>query len=97
MYERSSCGERFLGLTRHFVDTLTIAPDDLANRLKRVFLVDVAAGISQIEQLVQETIALVNAHMPEADTWVVRYPPGQRQQRWQPSPGSDRLNTLPRR
>jgi hypothetical protein len=70
--------------TRLFVDSLTIAPDNLANRLDRVFLVDVADGISQIEQLVQETIALVGAHMPEVDTSVVRYPPGQRQQPWQP-------------
>jgi len=66
------------------VDSLTIAPDDLANRLDRVFLVDAASGISQIEQLVRETIALVNAHMPDVDTSVVRYPPGQRQQPWQP-------------
>ena len=81
--------------TRQFVDSLTIAPDDLANRLDRVFQVDAAAGIAQIERLVQETISLVNAHMPEVDTSVVRYPPGQRQQPWHPISRVDRLDPLP--
>ena len=83
--------------TRHLVDSLTVAPVDLANRLDRVFLVDVATGSAQLERLVQETMALVNAHMPEADTSVVRHPPGQRQRPWQPSSGVDRLNPVPRR
>jgi hypothetical protein len=83
--------------TRHFVDSLAIAPDDLANRLDRLFMMDVAAGISEIERLVRETIALVNAHMPEANTSVMRYPPGQRQQPWQPISGIDHLDPVPRR
>jgi hypothetical protein len=72
--------------TRRFVDSLRIAPDDLTNRLDGVFVVEVATAIVQIERLVQETIGLVKAHMPDVDTSLVRHPPGQRQQPWQPGP-----------
>jgi hypothetical protein len=70
--------------TRAFVDGLAIVPDDLANRLDRVFVTDLSGGIAQVERLVGETLTLVHVHMPNVDTSILRHAPGERQQPWRP-------------
>jgi predicted nucleotidyltransferase len=72
----------------HFAGTLSLAPERLAERLDAVFALDpVAAGLA-MEGLVGETLALVEAHMPEVDTGPARRLLGQRPQPWRaPSAG----------
>lgn len=66
-----------------FAGMLTIAPDRFAERLDGVFALDaVAAGLA-IEGLVSETLALVEARMPEVDTAPARRYLGMRHQPWQ--------------
>ena len=67
---------------RHFIETLAVVPSGLADRMDLLFETDLSSAITQIEALVQETVTLVNIHMPEADTSILRYPPGKRQQPW---------------
>jgi hypothetical protein len=67
---------------RQFLETMQIAPDNLADRLDRLFVVEPTSAIAQIEELVQETIALVNQNMPDVDTSIVRHQPGERQRPW---------------
>lgn len=43
---------------------------------------DQATAILRLEDLVRETIALVNAHLPAADTSVLAMQPGARVQPW---------------
>jgi hypothetical protein len=79
---------------RHFTETLAVVPTALADRIDRLFQTDPRTAITQIEALVQETVALVNIHMPEADTTILRYPPGQRQRPWQPGSLDDRVEPV---
>jgi hypothetical protein len=76
---------------RHFIETLAVVPSALADRMDLLFETDVSSAITQIEALVQETVTLVNIHMPEADTSILRYPPGERQQRWRAVSLDDRV------
>jgi hypothetical protein len=71
---------------RRFLETMQIAPDNLADRLDRLFMVEPTSAIAHIKELVQETIALVNQHMPDVDTSVLRYQPGERQRPWSAEP-----------
>ncbi len=67
-----------------FVDTLGLAPERLADRLDGVFALDpVEAGIA-MERLVDETIRLVEAHMPMVDTAPTRRHLGVRHHPWHP-------------
>ena len=43
---------------------------------------DDAAAVAELEQLVAETLSLAAAHMPEADTTVLRRGPGERYAPW---------------
>jgi Nucleotidyltransferase domain len=71
---------------RRFLGALQIAPDNLADRLDGLFVADTASAIAQIEELVQDTIALVNRYMPDVDTSIVRHQPGDRQRPWRAEP-----------
>ena len=67
---------------RHFVASLPIAPPNLAERLEAIVGGDARHGIEVLEGLVRESLELVAGHLPEANTSVLRYPPGARQQPW---------------
>jgi hypothetical protein len=67
---------------RHFVASLPIAPPNLAERLEEVVCGDQRHGIDMLERLVRESLELVARHLLEADTSVLRYPPGARQRPW---------------
>jgi hypothetical protein len=74
---------------RAFVGALHLTPPDLANRIEGVLASiasdPVAAGAA-LEALVSETVGLIETHMPEVDTSMVRHYLGQRFQQWQPVP-----------
>src|SRR5579859_6050359 len=67
---------------RNFIDSLAIAPANLAERLEAVVRSDDRQGIELLEALVRETLELVALHMPEANTSVLRYAPGARARAW---------------
>lgn len=74
---------------RHFVASLRWAPERFADRLEEVFTLDpVTAGIA-VEQLVAETVALVEATMPDVDTAAARRHLGKRHHPWEPEGGWD--------
>ena len=65
-----------------FVDKMGLAPEYLADRLDGVFALDpVEAGIA-MERLVEETVALVEAHMPAVDAAPARRRLGVRHHPW---------------
>lgn len=69
---------------RRFIATLPIAPPDLTDRIEGLFQADINTAAGLLEALVQETVALVETHMPDIDTSAVRRRLGWRQQPWQP-------------
>jgi hypothetical protein len=50
-----------------FVSRMSIAPDQLAERLDALFGTDPALAVADLERLVAETVALVQAQLPEVD------------------------------
>ncbi len=68
----------------HFIAQMNIAPPALANRLEAIFHSDTMTAAAQLEQLISETVALVEQHMPEVDTTTIKKRIGWRQQSWQP-------------
>jgi hypothetical protein len=52
--------------------SLTVAPPHLARRLKRVFRAEPREGVREAARLIDETVALVEAHLPTVDTAAVR-------------------------
>jgi hypothetical protein len=83
---RQYCSTARLKRMGAFVQTLAIAPDGLAGRLERLLETDALAAATELEALVGETVALVEAHLPEVDTAPVRRWLGRREQPWQPVP-----------
>ncbi len=65
-----------------FIEQMKIAPDNLAMRLEGVFHQPPSIAVLQVEALVQETIALVEIHMPQVDTASAKRKLGWRQQPW---------------
>lgn len=51
----------------HFIDQMTIKPDNLAARLEGLFKQDLAEALPEVETLVGETIFLVEEHLPQID------------------------------
>jgi len=75
---------QFKGLHR-FVGKIHLVPDRRAERLDFVFALDpVTAGI-EMERLVDETVSLVEVHMPVVDTAPSRRRLGLRHQTWEPT------------
>jgi hypothetical protein len=68
-----------------FIDQLEIAPADLAARIESLFAGDRAAAVAELERLVAETVALVEARLPAVDTSATRACLGRRQQPWRPA------------
>ena len=58
--------------TERVAGDLTVAPPDLAGRLKRVFRAEPREGVQEARRLIEETVALVEAHLPAFDTAPVR-------------------------
>jgi hypothetical protein len=65
-----------------FVDKMTIKPDNLADRLDSLFAGDLRRATETLESLVGDTAALVDQHMPQADTAPLRRRVGWRQMPW---------------
>lgn len=68
----------------HFVAKLALTPADLAPRLERLFQPDAQAAGAELEQLVRETLALVETHMPAIETATLRRQLDRRRPNWQP-------------
>lgn len=56
----------------HTVAKMQLAPSNVASRLPGLFLVDGQTAVNQLKQLIEETIALVETHLPEFDTTPTR-------------------------
>lgn len=69
---------------RKFVGKLRLAPADLAARLDALFRADPATTVTQLELLVRDTVALVEAHVPAVDTRTVRERLAWRESPWTP-------------
>jgi hypothetical protein len=67
---------------RRFVAGMRVAPPDLAERLEGLFAAEPRAAMGALEQLVAETVAIVEAEMPEVDTSAVRKVLGARRPTW---------------
>jgi hypothetical protein len=50
------------------VAKMKLAPPDLATRLPGIFLVDGQTAVHQLQQLIEETLVLVETHLPHIDT-----------------------------
>lgn len=68
--------------TRTFVAALDIAPSGLADRLDRLWTVSPHEAAEQLRQLVEETVGLVERHLPEVDTTSVRKALASRDESW---------------
>ena len=66
-----------------FIKQMSIAPINLTSRLESLFYTETDAAANQLEELVQETLDLIDIHMPQVDTLSVRRRVGWRQQPWQ--------------
>lgn len=70
--------------TGKFVNQMTIKPDNLAARLDGLFGLKMNTAVHQLELLVSETVALVEAHMPDIDTTAVKARLGWEHPAWEP-------------
>jgi hypothetical protein len=73
---------------RRFCAKLSLAPENLAERLDDLFRLDPVTSGCALEQLWEETIILVEANMPEIDTSGVRQTLGRRHHPWHEAPAS---------
>jgi hypothetical protein len=70
--------KRLRKLTRQ----MKLSPPNLAERLESVFQLAPEQAAAELEQLIDETRALVATELPEVDL-ALRFPPGTRQRPWQ--------------
>jgi hypothetical protein len=68
----------------HFIQHMHIAPANLAARLDALLYAEPTAAIPQLQELVRETVALVEQHMPQIDTTAVRKSLEFEHQPWRP-------------
>ncbi len=47
---------------------MSITPQNLSSRLKGIFQVEPDIAVNHLGELIEETFALVEKHMPEVDT-----------------------------
>ncbi|BAZ14958.1 hypothetical protein NIES4071_68280 [Calothrix sp. NIES-4071] len=74
-----------------FIEQMEIAPINFASRLERLFSHEVPAAVNELKALVQETVELVEIHMPPVNTTEARRKLGWRQQPWKQAPSSTSL------
>jgi hypothetical protein len=65
-----------------FIEQMKVAPKNLAEQLEGLFHHEAPVAVNQLEMLVQETVELVEIHMPQVDTSSVKRKIGWRQQPW---------------
>ena len=78
-----------------FIEQMEIVPENLAERLEKLFDQESSLAIYQLEALVRETIELVDIHMPQINTSSAKQKLGWRQQPWQLSEGSPTRDSVP--
>ncbi|MEM7032885.1 MAG: hypothetical protein AAF629_25270 [Chloroflexota bacterium] len=66
-----------------FIDEMKIKPDNLAGRIEALFQSDMSQVLPDLEQLVSETVELVETHMPQVDTSAAKARLGWQHQPWQ--------------
>lgn len=66
-----------------FINQMTIKPDNLAARLEGLFCGGMSEVLSDVERLVQETITLVEEHMPHIETSSAKRRIGWQHQAWE--------------
>ena len=66
-----------------FIEQMDIVPENLADRLEGLFYQAPPIAVNQLEALVQETVQLVEIHMPQMDTSLIKQRLGWRQQPWE--------------
>lgn len=57
----------FKGMDK-FIQKMAIAPPNLSSRLKGIFQEEPDIAVNHLGELIEETFALVEKHMPEVDT-----------------------------
>ena len=57
----------FKGMDK-FINQMAIAPNNLSFRLKQIFREEPQTAVKNLGELIEETFALVEKHMPEVDT-----------------------------
>jgi predicted nucleotidyltransferase len=67
---------------RQFIKQLRIAPHNLAERLENLFKLEYVSAVAELERLIEETVTLVEAQIPEIDTSRVRHDLGKRRAPW---------------
>ncbi|NMG06285.1 hypothetical protein [Brasilonema sp. UFV-L1] len=65
-----------------FIDKMNIVPENLSMRMESLFQSERRIAIRQLEDIIRETLELVNLHMPQVDTSKVQEKLGMRQQPW---------------
>jgi hypothetical protein len=60
------------------IGLMAIKPADLSARLKRSFRIEPSAAVEQLEALIEETLALVETHVPGVDTAPYAHSAGRR-------------------
>ncbi len=68
-----------------FVGKMRLVPKRLADRLDALFALDPVSAGAELERLVDETVTLVEAHMPTVDTTPARRHIGIRHRPWSPA------------
>ena len=66
---------------RRYIAQMSIRPVGLAERLESLFLMDPELAAAELERLIGETAALVEAELPDVDLRL-RFAPGTRQSQW---------------
>ncbi len=67
-----------------FIGHLDVAPNNLYERLEQVYRQEPLAAATGLQELVRETVDLVERHMPEADTSKVRQALDRKEHTWSP-------------
>jgi hypothetical protein len=65
-----------------FIDKMYIAPNNLYYRTENIFKVEPYLAATQLKELIQETVELVELHMPQIDTSQVRRKLDWRHEAW---------------
>ncbi|MBI1928022.1 hypothetical protein HYR99_27740 [Candidatus Poribacteria bacterium] len=80
IYHPASRGKLFWFINASFIQLrlqtlikkMRIAPPNLASRLKQIYQMDPLAAVNQLREIREETVALVEAYMPEVVTTKIR-------------------------
>lgn len=68
------------------IEMLAVKPAGLSSRLKAAFRVEPAEGVAALDELIHETVVLVEAHMPSFDTGSLRSAPPEERVPWDTAP-----------